>query len=170
MPPASEPQGELIVAALKTRLEGITAGSDFWYTPHKVLRFAAWCNACLDPSLGSASEPATIYTLSPDDEESGENTYTGTQSLMHIDLALAQRFEPAGDVDPFNQPDPDRWKVQQRMRNDVRKRIRGDLKVGNTALLVQIPLVDMSAEETFVKGWAVVFMRIEVLYIFEDAA
>lgn len=168
-----EPQPEIIVAALKTRLEGIVgdAGVTYWYTPHRVLRFAAWCNACLSASLGSyPSDPATIYTLSPDDEDSEENTYTGTQSVMRIDLSLAQRFEPAGDLDPFNQPDPDRWKVQQRLRNDARKRLRGDLKVGNTAMLVRIPLVDMSAEETFVKGWAVVFMRLEVLYAYEDAA
>ena len=38
MPPAAEPIREQIIAAIVTRLEGITAGSDFWYTPGEVSR------------------------------------------------------------------------------------------------------------------------------------
>jgi hypothetical protein len=159
-----EPLCERIVDALVERLR---TGSEYIYHPDRVIRSPAWGSHCLDESL--AAEP-TIYTLSPDDEDNEELTYTSTKSSMGIDLTIAKRFTPAGENTPLSVTlDPDRWKVQNRLRDDARKRLRGDLKVGGLALLIQIPLVDLSAEETAVDGWAVVMMRLLVQYTYQDA-
>lgn len=156
---------EQIVEALVDRLK---TGTDYVYPPDAVIRCPAWGSHCLDESL--AAEP-TIYTLSPDDEDNEEHTYTATKSSMGIDLTVVHRFTPAGENTPLSVTlDPDRWKVQNRLRDDARKRLRGDLKVGDLALLIQIPLVDLSAEETYVDGWAVVLMRLVVQYTYQDAA
>lgn len=164
-----EPLSEQIVAALKTRLGGIVgdAGATYWYTPDRVLRSPAWGAHCLR-MLPNVTAPV-IYTLSPDDEDNEENTFTTTRASLGIDLVLARRFSPATE-DPFDPPDPDRWKIQNRLRDDARKRLRGDLKVSNLALIIQIPLVDLSAEETYVTDWAVVMMRLVVQYTYSDAA
>ena len=164
-----EPLCERIVDALVTRLKTITedGGVTAWYTADAVIRSPAWGMHCLDPSL---AEGATIYTLSPDDEDTEENTFTSTRAMLGIDLTIAQRFEQAWESSPLTTTlDPDRWKVQNRLRDDARRSLRGDLKVGNTALIIQIPLVDLSSEETFVEGWAVVMMRLVVTYTFQDA-
>lgn len=162
-----EPLCEQIVAALVDRLEGIVGdgGATFWYTPTHVQRSPAWGEHCLP--LRPADD-TTVYTLSPDDEDMEELTLTSTRAFMGIDLTIARPYRN-GD-NPFEPAEPDRWKVQNRMRDDARKRLRGELKVGNLALLIQIPLVDLSAEETFVDGWAVVMMRLVVQYSYGDAS
>jgi hypothetical protein len=159
-----EPLCERIVEAIVDRLK---SGSEYTYHPDRVIRSPAWGSHCLDESL--AAEP-TIYTLSPDDEDTEELTYGSTKSSLGIDLTIAHKFHPAGESTPLSVTlDPDRWKVQNRLRDDARKRLRGDLKVGNLALIIQIPLVDLSAEETAVEGWAVVMMRLLVQYSYPDA-
>jgi hypothetical protein len=83
-----------------------------------------------------------------------------------LDLLLAQRFnfdnESPFPSAAYTPPDPNRFEVQTRMQRDVEKALcGGDLTLGiqNGPWNTQIVEWDVSAENTFLAGWAVTFGR-----------
>lgn len=153
---------EQLVAALKTLLEGIVGdgGVTYWRTP-KVLRAADFYAGCLDESQ------ETIYCLSPDSEDDVfRDSGREIKSVAMVDLALAARFAAAEN--PLEQPDPDRWKLQNRLVHDAKKKIRSDYRLGGLCLWIEIPTTDRSAERTFYAGWAIAFLRLHIFYRYAD--
>jgi hypothetical protein len=161
----AESKAEQIAEAIKTRLEGIAedGGVTYWFSPDLVLRAPGFTRDCLDSSR------STIYTLVPIDEQVIEQTSGEIQRELVIAIALATKFSPASE-NPLNPPDPDRWKLQNRMVQDVLKRLLddstppfswfGSIGVENLEVL----LIDMTAENTYELGWAIVLLRIVVKY------
>jgi len=161
----AESIAEGVVEAIRTRLEGIAEdnGATYWFTPDRVIRTPTLTEQCLDASL------STIYALIPDEEEKVEEASLTLHGDMRLDLALATRFAPASE-NPLNPPDPDRWKLQNRMARDVQRRLLDDsttplswfgaLGVENLEVLI----IDRTPEHTFLQGWALVFLRIVVRY------
>lgn len=159
---------EQIVAALKTLLEGIVGdgGATYWYTPDRVLRRPAFTENILDSSL------TTIYCLSPADEDDVfRDSNREIRSAMRVTLTVASQFTPPSEADPFDQPDPDQWKVQSRLVRDVKKRIRSDYRLGGLCLWVEIPITELGAEQTdILQGWALAFMNLVINYRYADTA
>lgn len=159
---------EQLVAALQTDLSDIVGdgGANYFYTPDRVLRQPAFHGGCLDPSL------TTIYVLSPGavDDVLAHSTI-GIRAALTVDVAIATRFQ-AGTEDPFNEPTPSRWTVQTRLEHDAKKRIRADYKLGRPDLgcFVEIQHTEYVAHQTYLDGWALVFMRLVVHYIYTDTA
>jgi hypothetical protein len=161
-----ESNHEQIVAALRTLLQGIVAdgGVTAWYTPDRVLRVPAFTESCLDSSL------ATIYCLSPADEDDEfRDSNRSVRSEMRVDLTVASQFTPSED--PFDQPDPDQWKIQSRLVRDVKKRIRSDYRLGGLCLWIDIPSTEYGAEQTdTLRDWAIAFLRLVIHYHYADTA
>jgi hypothetical protein len=161
----AESAAEQIVAAIKTRIGGIVGdgGVTYWLTPALVLRAPGYTRECLD------SSHETIYALIPDEEEQTEEASFEIHSDLRMDIALATRFSPASES-PLNPPDPDRLKLQNRMAQDVLKRLLNDsatpfswfgaIGVENLEVLI----IDRTAEHTYEIGWAIVFLRVVVRY------
>ena len=160
---ATPSKHSLFLAALKTRLEGIVTGVDYWYTP-KVVRAAGFVEEFLDPSVNEQ----TIYFLVPGRDTPGLMTFGRMKSELRVDLLLARRYE-AGDY-PYNPPNPDRWEEQDRIRQDATKRLEGDFKIGGTTIETHITDVEMSAEEVFHRVWAVVFMSLLATFDYAEGA
>lgn len=156
---------EQIVVALKTLFEGIVGdgGATYWYTPTRVVRAAAFQGGLLDDSL------STIYCLSPADEDDEfRDSNREIKSIMRVDLAVATRYTDMEN--PLDPPDPDRWKVQNRIIRDAKKRIRSDYRLGGLCLWIEIPTTERGAEQTFEEGWALAFLRLLIFYRYADTA
>jgi hypothetical protein len=161
----AESKAEQIVAAIVTRLEGIAEdnGVTYWLTPDRVLRAPGFTRDCLDSSL------ATIYTAVPVDDQVIEHTSGEVQRELVLAIALATKYTPSSES-PLNPPDPDRWKLQNRMVQDVLKRLLDDSTVpfnwfGAIGVEnLEVLLIDMTAENTYEIGWAIVLLRIVVKY------
>lgn len=163
---ASESVHEQIAQGLKTRLAGIVAGADYWYTPDAVLLAPYFSDTYL-----KNGKPVT-YVLSPDIEEDSPLTFSNMQSVMSLDLTVAKLLSRAGLDDPWTTTDGSRWQLQNRLIRDAKKRLRGDLTVvvSGTALALQVlvPVTERSVEQTWLPAWAVAYMRLEVLYQYAD--
>lgn len=175
MPPPT-PKVELIAEAILDILaQQIVTGDEYWYEPDRIERAHAFTKEMLDSSLD------TIYILSPDDEVNEEMTYTDTEGQLRLDLTVARRLK-ASTENALKRKASDelRWTLQNRLVHDVKKALRGAGNDGEHRLLptaeapgglvlhTSIPLTERSAEDTFLPGWALAFMRIEVLYDFPD--
>jgi hypothetical protein len=173
-----------VLAAVKARLAGIVGngGATYWYTPHAVIQHPALTEACLRADLGTSlvTDPATIYVLSPGLEEAAPATM-GTsgreRAEFSLDLTLAQLFPPATAEDPYNPPNPDRITVQSRLARDATKALLKDFADGVTSVFgltdatlgsvvtnVTVEAVDRTAANTWEDGWALVFLRVRILY------
>lgn len=162
----AEAKSEQIILALQAALEGIIAdgGTTYHYSPDRVLRAPAFSQLCLDSSL------ETIYVLSPEDVADERVDSCSAKALVRVDLTALHKFET--DENPFTHEqgnDPIRWTVQTRLERDVKKLIRTDEHLGGLAQEVRIPLTSYSPEETYFKGWACVFMRLEIKYHYPKA-
>lgn len=161
----SESIHEQIVVALQTLFGGIVGdgGAAYWYTPTRVVRAAAFHSGLLDDSL------STIYCLSPADEDDEfRDSNREVKTIMRVDLALATRFTEMEN--PLEPTDPDRWKVQNRLIRDAKKRIRSDYRLGGLCLWIEIPTTERGAEQTFEEGWALAFLRLLIFYRYADTA
>jgi hypothetical protein len=160
----SESISERIAAALQARLAGIVGdgGVTYWYTPDRVLRVPAFYGDCLTNTL------STIYSVSPDQEEDTYLSFSAVNTVVKLDLAAARAHRPHTEQ-PLSANTPIRWTVQNRLVQDLRKCLRGDKTLGGLAYDLRIPFVELSAEETYLEGWATVFLRLEVAYAHEDA-
>lgn len=164
----AESIAEGIVEAIRTRIEGIAEdnGVNYWFE-WRAIRTPTLTEQCLDASLSAGA--AALCALIPDEEEKVEEASLTLHGDMRLDLALATRFAPASE-NPLNPPDPDRWKLQNRMARDVQRRLLDDsttplswfgvLGVENLEVLI----IDRTPEHTFLQGWALVFLRIVVRY------
>lgn len=168
----SEPRSEQIVAGAVNLLAAIVGdgGVSTWYTCDKASRAAAFGLACLDSSIttAAADKAPTSYVLIPDKAEGSLKTSRQRLATLYCDLALARVFAP-GSESPLTPPDPDRGKVQRRMAADVEKALIGDIPatcaaLGSAVEMVDITDWDMSPENTFIDGWALVFGRLMVVY------
>lgn len=172
-----------ILGAMKARLAGIVGdgGATYWYTPHAVIQLPALTREdCLNTNLGTGpTDPPTVYVLSPGLEEISPATM-GTagreRSEFAVDLSLAQLFSAISE-NPFNPPVPDRITVQSRLARDATKALLKDFAdgaayvfglsdpvLGSVVTNVTVEAVDRTAENTWEEGWALVFLRVRILY------
>jgi hypothetical protein len=165
----AESKHEQIVAALVTLLDGITsdAGTTYWYTPN-VTRVAGVTPDLLMPekASGTASICAVIAPGRVGEEES---THESTERAR-VQLVLLKLWNPSIER-PFVTPDPDRLKLQNRLVQDVQKKLNTDLTLGGLVdnLTEGEWQIDTSAENTFVEGWACVFLEHTILYSYDKA-
>lgn len=158
---------EQLIVALAAHLAGIVGdgGATYWYTPDRVVRTPTFHSACLDPSL------TTIYSLSPVRvEDKPVNISIGMESIATVDLAAATKFNPATE-DPFKQEEPIRWTVQTRLERDAKKRLRSNynlLGVSGGHRFTAIPVTDYASDLTYLEGWALVFLRLQLRFTYPD--
>jgi hypothetical protein len=158
---------EQMIAALETHLEGIVAdaGATYWYTPDAVLRTPAFHGACLETGL------TTIYSLSPVRiEDKPVNISIGMEAIATVDLAVATRFVPSSE-NPFSADTPLRWTVQTRLERDAKKRLRANynlLGADGGHRFTAIPVTDYASDLTYLEGWAIVFLRVQLRYNYRD--
>jgi len=158
---------EQVVAAIKTSLAAIVAdgGSTYWYTPSAVVRYGGFSMECLSETKGS-----TIIVLIPGEEERVPFAMGGRwQARCMLDIAAATQFAPVTE-DPFNPPSPDRWQVQNRLARDIEKKLLAGATVGGLAIDTEVQVVDRDPEDTYVERWAVVFLRVLVIYEYTETA
>ena len=173
----AEPRSEQILEALKAQLQAILSdgGTTYWYTPTAVVR-GDFDDDVLDASLGTEATPAVVYLLSLDDELDEDETFQATRCEMHVDLLVARRFTPANEnphlveVAAATDPAMRRQTVQNRLAADAKRALRGNFKLTSLAapeglsLHIRIPLTEKGAQDTFTPGWAIAFLRLEVLF------
>jgi hypothetical protein len=117
-----------------------------------------------------------VFILSPDDEENEEMTYEDTQGIRRYDLTVA-RVLTAGTENPWQRGADDdvREEVQNKLVHDAKKLLRGEKRLvtdelpNGLVLTTTIPLTQQSAEDTYLPGWAIAYMRLEVMFEFPDA-
>lgn len=161
---------EQIVAAVKASIAAIIgdSGATYWYTPHKVIRWHALTEECLDASAGDS---ATIYVISPGEDEREQMTQGGTAGRnggdARLTISLCQRYIPADGEQPFASQSVDRLLIQNRMAQDVEKKLNLDTTlVGSSGLArnLHVQAVDRSAETTWEEGWAIAFMHVRLQF------
>jgi hypothetical protein len=172
MAPPLLPKAELITLALLDVIrQGFESRDDLWYQPDGIARAHAFTREMV---VGSGK--TCVYILSPDDEENEEMTYEDTQGTRRYDLTVARALT-AGSENPWQRDENDevREEVQNKLVHDAKKLLRGEKTLitdelpSGLVLNVQIPLAQLSAEDTYLPGWAIAYMRLEVLYEFPDA-
>jgi hypothetical protein len=160
---------EQLVAAFQANLAGIVGdgGANYWFTPDRVVRVPAFSEACLDSSL------TTIYCISPGQvEDALAHSTVGVRAVLTLDLAIVTRYTPSEEINPFTADVPLRWTIQTRLERDAKKKIRSFYHLGfeSNAVWVEIPITEYVADQTFFQGWAAVFMRCLVHFIYADVA
>lgn len=157
-----ESRPEQIAAAIVTSLETIVGdgGASWWFTP-VVKRTHAVEMASLDPTLD------VLYLVSPDRKEESRRTNAGIGCIVRgrafLTLTLLKRFTPATE-NPIEAEAPIRWTLQERLEQDVRKKLREDPKLGGISTDLDLTDSEEGPEETFLEGWALAFMRLQVTY------
>lgn len=150
----ADPKAKQIVDALQDALGAITG----LFAPDRVVKVPVFNGAALDPSL------STIISMSPDAMANETFSFGSTNSqsvLMPVDLALCRKFTEAEDA--FNPPERDRWDIQTEFARAVKDKLLADRQLGGLALYMTVPAVDIAAD-TWVDGWALVFMRVVVQF------
>jgi hypothetical protein len=162
---------EQIVEAIRARLAAIVgdAGATFWYTP-TVRRVRAIESTCLDNTFADpVSGKTTLYLLTPDDEEDLEEPAHTVEAVMFVDLVVAREIDKVDH--PLKTPVeglPET--IQNRLIRDAKKKLRQDVTLGGLVDNVEFRRTERSAEETFIAGWAVAAMRLQISYsYFQDA-
>lgn len=158
----ADPKSKVLVAAVVAALEAIPAGQ---YKPARVVKCAAFNSEVLDSSVGS------VVSLSPDFSTDSALTLGATLNMVveyPIDIAVCLRFNGAGN--PFSPPDPERWGEQQEMVRVVKDALRLDRTFGGAAMYSEIPSTDQTAEQTYVDGWAISFLRLVPQYRHDERA
>jgi hypothetical protein len=150
--------------ALIARLQTVAGddGTTYWYTPAKVAMASFLSDAHFTPGY------ETFYILIRESAEVRSLTFGTTgkkQGTARFDLVAARRFEPSSEK-AFQEPDPAREQIQDRLEQDVRKVLEPYFAVGGLALNVEIPFVDYAAESTFEPKHAVVVLSLEVSFIY----
>lgn len=170
--PAPKPKARYITELLLSILATVEAGDEYHYTPDAVEEHYAFTLDVLNTAH------SCFYLLCPDDEANEEMTYEDTEGVRRYDLVVARRIQAATE-DPWKRgvTDEIRGEVQDNLVADVKRALRGDKHLTTddypegVALLVQIPLAEMSAEATATPGggWAIAYVRVEVRYWIKDA-
>lgn len=151
----AESQSERILAQVVTVLAGIVgdSGTTYWHT-YKVARSKAIEATMLDPSL----DEDALLILVPEIVDNQEETNREITKLLRFDVIGAKKHSLPDGV--FDADIPIRWTVQNRIEQDVEKKLRVDVTLGGLSENVELPTVDMSAETTFVEGWALVLINV----------
>lgn len=164
MPPAVEPYHERIAEAIRTRLAGITAGASYWYTPSKVLRTVVFDEGDLDVSHD------LVILIAPGDEThreagTGDASSGGEMAVeAEIRLLAAKRYNPATE-NPYQEQAPTRWTIGNRLVRDVLKALLSDVTLGGLAQNIHAKGDGIVADRArFIAGWALVELRLVVLY------
>lgn len=158
----ADPKSKTLVAAVIAAIEAIPAGQ---YRPERVVKVDGFDQTVLDSSLSS------VVSLSPDYSTDSTLTFGAVLNMVveyPIDLAVCRKFDGAGG--PFNPPNPDRWGEQQEMVRVVKDALRADRTFGGAAMYSEIPTTDQSAENTWVDGWAISFVRLVPQYRHNEVA
>jgi hypothetical protein len=165
----AEPRSEQVIAAVLTKLGAIVGdgGATFWNTPKAVRAFVV-NDELLDPSVaGPNTNYDTIIAVTPDRKEEQRASMGGASCLIRcrsfMTLTLLKPYIPATE-NPHLVEAPDRSTIQERMEQDVRKKLRADRKLGGTASDLELTDSEEGADETYVPGWAVAFMRLVVTF------
>jgi hypothetical protein len=157
-----ESKHEQIEESIIVRLASIVSdgGVNWWFTPDRVIRYPAWTEACLDPSL------TTVYVLSPEEEVDTEaGTGLTVKAQARLDLLLCTQY--AGAENPFQVEPPSRGTLQNRMVRDVKKKLREDISLGGLTRNLDFVGTDRSAESTWEPKWAVVLVRLLATYSYQ---
>jgi hypothetical protein len=150
-----------IRAALKARLETISGA----YRPDRVVEVPAFSGAVLNAGV------KTVISMSPDFSADTFLAMGLVQVEYPIDLAICRQY--GGSEDPFNPPALDRWDIQEELERAVKDRIRSefigptrtsDRPLGGLAQNILIPDTDPSEENTYIEGWAVIFLRLTIIF------
>lgn len=169
------PMAEQIFDAMETALEAIVGdgGTTYSYTPAAVVRAHAFTAEVLDPSV---SGDRVIYCLIPgDQQETRPGAFSRVRlSQLPVTVIAAKRFDGATD-NPFSPPSPSRWEVQELLIRDAERALLNSDSLNGRgasplAICLDVPERDRSTEETFVEGWALALLRVEVLYQYQDTA
>lgn len=149
----AESRVEQIIAAVKTALEAIVGddGATYWHT-YQVIRYHALTDAILDPSLGKP-----ILVIIPDIVNNEEDNNQEIIKRIRFDIAGTKQYQLPRS--PFKQKTPLFWTVQDRINQDVEKKLREDITLGGLSENLEIELVDQTAETTYIDGWATVLMN-----------
>lgn len=170
MPPPESIRDQ-IIDALETAFASITAGSDYWYTPGAVKCVDAFTSQCLDEGFIAAGDTkATLYLLTPDDEQTAEQTAGSIEALMSIDLLVARQIDPADH--PLKEPSTGSLrKIQNRLARDLEMKLRSDSALGGLCINAEIVRKEFGAEEVGAGGaWACVLARVQVHYEYWSTA
>lgn len=111
----------------------------------------------------------TVISLAKDLNVNTRITVGGSGGVMEVempvDLAIATKFGISTDLNPYAAVSRTRSDVQDELAQAVKNRLlNGDLGIPATVKNVTIPDEDHSYENTWEEGWAVVFMRVIVVY------
>ena len=171
----SEHTQERVLQALQSAFQAIVAGESYGggtynYTPKHVLRFPALTSEC----LRADADGNVIYVISPDETQINPSTFTDDEAMAAFDISLARRFTPTKGDDPYDPPTEDRLLIQNRLLQDA----MGCLAAVNEAqtrpfgITVQIHprFENRKAEDTYMAGWALAFLRIDVQYDYTRTA
>ena len=153
----AESQSERIMAEVVTVLDAIVgdAGTTYWHS-YRVARTKAIEQKMLDPSL---DEDAMLIIV-PEIVTNTEETNKEITKFLRFDVIGAKKHSLPDDV--FDAETPIRWTIQNRIEQDVEKKLRADVTLGGLSENVEVETVDMSAEFTYVAGWALVLMNVLV--------
>lgn len=165
----AESKQEQIIAGLVTLFDAIAsdAGTTYWYTPN-VTRLPGIQPNILKPGKASGSE--SILAIIPVDTRGNEESTHEVTKTTQVDLALLKLWAPSAEV-PFNTPSPDRMKLQHRLLQDAEKAVLADVRLGGLVDNLYMDwFVDQTAENTYVPGWAVAFVRMTILYHHDKAS
>lgn len=156
---------EQALERMQSVLQGIVSdgGEAYWYTPDEVVRYPMMTLSCLNTTND------VVYVLSPDDVTVEEATITSKKIMAPVDISMAMRFAPASE-NPFDPPDQDRMLIQSRLLQDVRKKLEADGTLGGAVCWAHIQLESRKAEETYVQGWAMAFLRVTLEIYTPDGA
>lgn len=152
---ASDPKAEQILDAIKTVLDEMTGT----YAPDKVVQVPAFHGGVLDTTY------ETICSISPGPHEEERQCFGTTNNIradFSVGLALCRRFK--------NVDDEQRWDEQEELLRAALDAIRADRQLGGLALDLTVEDIDKSAANTYVEGWTVTFVRIEVMYLHSETA
>jgi hypothetical protein len=149
----AESRVEQIIAAVQSSLAGIVgdSGATYWDT-YRVIRHHAMTDAILDTSITTP-----ILVVIPDIVENEEFTNREIESMVRFDIAGTKQYKLP--LNPFRAEEPLFWTVQNRIAQDVQKKLLGDVTLGGLTDNLEIELVDQTAETTYIDGWATVLMN-----------
>lgn len=157
-----DPKAEQIVDAVKDVFEAMTGT----YSPDLVVRAPAFHGGLLDETLDC------ICSISPGPMEETRHAFGTTNNVgieLSIGVALCRRFKGSDDSDQGAGP-PQRWDEQLELIRAAGDATRADRQLGGLALDLVIEDIDVSAENTFIKGWAVAFVRLVVSYLHSETS
>lgn len=163
---AAESKHEQIARAIVATLSAITAGADYHYTSDRVVRVAFFTDKPFDTSLGES-----VYFLRPGDEEFFEegtgdaSTGGAMRAEAEFYLVLARQHKAATE-NPYQEEEPTRWQVCNRMVRDAMRALFEDVNLGLT--FVQNIITDSLVVDRarYMDGWALAELRFVVRYNF----